>query len=163
MGGEGWQLAEIDCDGEITASERPDITKEPDWQTYTDEEYGLSFPYPSGWVAQEAEIVDEGARVDKVVTFAPEDWDGTIAPLALEIGRAQGAIEHTSTFEVEGHTVYVLEAANGEILYTLDGPDGIRVTVRDSALLASGGDEDLASTWEPFGVVMVYGIAASFD
>ncbi len=162
-GEEGWQLAEIDCLTEVTDSERPDITKEPDWQTYTDADYGFSFSYPSGWAAQEAVIVGEDAPALKVVTFAPEDWTGMMAPLSVEVSPAQGEIEHTSTFEAEGHTVYVLDAPNGEVFYTLEGPEGFRVAVRDGALMAAGGDADLASTWEPFGLVMVYGIAGSFD
>ena len=63
---------------------KPDL----EWQLFQDDEYGIRLEYPAAWSVQEPEIADsdDGVPIERVILFAPQGWEGIVAPVAVEIG-----------------------------------------------------------------------------
>lgn len=157
--GEVWLITGIDCEAALNMNVAgasgpepvaPQPAAEGDWAVYRDEQYGFSFDYPSSWFLQEASIVGQDVPVDRVITLAPGDGAGAITPVSVEMSTGQtGEVPHTETLEVNGLIVMVEQTPYEETLYTVELPGGVRVTIRDTSMMASGGDEDLLSQWTP--------------
>lgn len=155
----GWLISEINCFTEIDEDlVDPELADRlPDFLTYEDA-LGFHFEYPSSWTFAEAVIADESAPVDRVITFAPSDWDGRVAPFSLEISTSQtGEIPYSEMIDVNGLTFYVEHTPYDEAFYTVELPEGVRVALRDSTIMAANGDEDLISQWQPVIENFVYG------
>lgn len=149
--GEVWLISEIDCAAALAGPDEPEAADQTgDHAVYRDEQYGFSFEYPSSWFLQEASIFGQDVPVDRVITLAPGDGAGAITPVSVEVSTGQtGEIPHSETLEVNGLIVMVEQTPYEETLYTVELPGGVRVTIRDTVMMASGGDEDLISQWQP--------------
>ena len=124
------------------------------WQVFQDGEYGIRFQYPAAWSVQEAEIADSGddVPIERVILFAPQGWEGIVAPVAVEIGLGSpeelervwpGLVAaQSSTVTAVGYNVLVWQSPSDEGFCVFEHPvaSKLRVAFRDSV-----GEEEIVS------------------
>jgi len=117
-----------------------------EWQVFQDGEYGIRFQYPAAWSVQKAEIADsdDDMPIERVLLFAPQGWEGTVVPVAVEIGLGSpGELERvwpglvaaeSNTLTAVGYGALVWQSPSDEAFYVFEHPGAsrLRVAFRDS-------------------------------
>jgi hypothetical protein len=136
-----------------------------EWQVFQDSEYGLRFQYPAAWSIQEAEIADsDDAPIERVLLFAPQNWEGVVTPVAVEIGVGSpeelervwpGLVAgESSTVTAVGYRVLVWQSPSDEVLYVFEHPGAsrLRVAFRDSV----GEEETVTKMVDTFEFTLIH-------
>ena len=158
---ERWAMSDVICGEAGTGEGEPpaglpgpapaDDGELAGWQVLFDEEYGFQVRYPEDWAYEDIPPVPPGMEVPegmkalkRVLTFAPQGWDGVAPPVNVEV--TEGTEEEftrvyvsptsTESLEIGGHTVVkAVEESGGVrvVRYVFQSPtDGaVRVVVTD--------------------------------
>ncbi len=124
------------------------------WQVFQDSEYGVRFQYPAAWAVQETTIADlnDDSPIERVLSFAPQNWEGITVPVAVEIGLGGQeelgrvwpglATAQSSTVTAFGYRMLVWQGSSGEVFCAFEHPGAseLRVAFRNSA-----GEEEIVN------------------